>query len=124
MKPFKDVNEYIASAPKEWQERLQQLRKAIRSAAPKAEERIGYNMPFYHYSGRLVYFSLAKKHIGLYALQKPVLQQFKTELKGYVTEKGTVQLPLDEKLPVTLVKKLVKAQAKWNNEKEKKKSKK
>ena len=45
----KDVDEYIASAPKEVQGKLTQLRKAIKEAAPTAVERISYGMPYYDY---------------------------------------------------------------------------
>ena len=62
MKPAKNVDEYIAQAPKEVQEKLQELRAAIKSTAPGAEECISYGMPYYDYKGRLVYFQLWKKH--------------------------------------------------------------
>jgi uncharacterized protein YdhG (YjbR/CyaY superfamily) len=110
------VDEYIALAPKEVQTRLEELRAAIRAAAPDAQERISYRIPYYEYKGRLVYFGLAKKHIGLYALTTPVLEEFAEELKGYVTPKGTVQLPLNKELPVALVRKLVEAQVRQKDE--------
>jgi len=56
MKKAKDVDEYIAKAPKEVRGKLKELRAIIKSAAPKAEERISYGMPYYRYKGRLVYF--------------------------------------------------------------------
>jgi len=120
MKPIKNVDEYIALVPKEVQGRLKELRATIRAAAPNAKERISYGMPYYEYKGRLVYFQLWKKHIGLYALS-PDVEEHESELKGYVTTKGTIRLPLDEKPPLTLIKKLVKARVKKNDEAEKKK---
>lgn len=66
MKPVKDVDpirakkfsngvdEYIALAPKEVQGKLRELRAAIKTVAPDAEERISYGMPYYAYKGRLV----------------------------------------------------------------------
>jgi uncharacterized protein YdhG (YjbR/CyaY superfamily) len=116
MKPPTNVDEYIAMAPKEWQARLEELRATIIAAAPYAEERISYGMPHYEYKGRLVYFGLWKKHIGLYALRTPVLEAHQRELEGYVTAKGTIQLPLDEELPAALITKLVQAQARQNDE--------
>lgn len=116
MKQAKDVDKYIADAPEEIRERLKEIREAIKSVTPAAEERISYGIPSYHYKGRLVYFAYAKKHIGLYAIFKPVRAMYKNELKGYVMSKGTIQLPLSEKLPISLIKKLVKAQAKKNEE--------
>lgn len=120
MKPVKNVDEYIAQAPKEVQEKLKELRAVIRTAAPGAEERISYGMPYYYYKGRLVYFQLWKKHIGFY-VPTPVLEEHKSELKGYETTKATVRFPLDEKLPLALIKKLVQARVRKNDEAEKKK---
>ena len=102
-------------------ERLNELRAAIKAAAPDAEEHISYGMPSYHYKGRLVYFSLWKKHIGVYGLTSPVLEAHQSELKGLVTPKGTIQFPLSEKLPLELIQKLVQAQVKQNVSSEKQK---
>jgi uncharacterized protein YdhG (YjbR/CyaY superfamily) len=115
VEPARNVDEYIALAPKELQGRLNELRATIRAAAPNAQERISYGMPYYEYKGRLVYFQLWKKHIGLYALTTPI-EEHEGELKGHVTSKGTIRLPLDEELPVGLITRLVKAQVKTNDE--------
>ena len=98
MKPVKDVDEYVALAPKEVQDKLKEFRATIKTAAPGAQERISYGMPYYYYKGRLVYFGLSKKHIGLY-IPTPVVEEHKSELKGYETSKATVRFPLNKKLP-------------------------
>ncbi len=120
MKKAKDVNEYIAKAPREVRGMLKEIRAIIKSAAPKAEERISYGMPFYAYKGRVAYFRHWKAHIGLY-VPTPVIEEHKSELKNYVTAKATVRFPLDKKLPVALIKKLIKARVEKNEEKGKKK---
>ena len=109
----KDVDEYIVRAPKEVQVKLKELREAIREAAPTAMERISYGMPYYGYKGRLAYFRLAKDHIGLY-VPPPVIEEHKNELANYVTAKATVRFPLDKKLPIALIKKLVRVRMKKN----------
>lgn len=120
MKPVKDVDEYVALAPKEVQDKLKEFRATIKTAAPGAQERISYGMPYYYYKGRLVYFGLSKKHIGLY-IPTPVVEEHKSELKGYETSKATVRFPLNKKLPVSLIKKLIKVRIKKNDEAERKK---
>jgi len=45
MKLVKNVDEYIADAPKEMREKLREIRTAIRSGAPNAIEKISYGMP-------------------------------------------------------------------------------
>ena len=119
MKKAKDVDEYIAKAPRELRGKLQELRAIIQSAAPKAEERISYGMPYYAYQGRLAYFLLAKAHLGLY-IPTPVIAEHKRELENYETAKATVRFPLNQKLPVTLIRKLIKARARKNEEHKKK----
>ncbi len=63
----KTVDAYIATAPKEVQVKLKELRAAIRKAAPGAAERISYRMPYY------------KTHIGLYG-PTPIIEEHKSEL--------------------------------------------
>ena len=77
-------------------------------------------MPYYGYKGRVVYFRLSKNHIGLY-VPTPVIEEHKSELKDYETAKATVRFPLDKKLPIALIRKLVKARIKKNKRAEKKK---
>jgi len=110
----KDVDGYIAAAPKEVQAKLSELRAVIRKTAPNAVERISYGMPYYHYKGRLVYFSIWKSHIGLY-VPTPILAEHRDELAAYETNKATIRFPLDKKLPVAIIRKLIKARMKLND---------
>ena len=109
----KNVGAYIAAAPKGAQGKLKELRAVIRKTAPNAVERISYGMPYYHYKGRLAYFSLWKAHVGLY-IPTPVLEEHKSELAAYGTSSATVRFPLDKKLPLALIRKLTKARMKKN----------
>ncbi|HJU13661.1 MAG TPA: DUF1801 domain-containing protein [Candidatus Nitrosotalea sp.] len=117
---LKDVDAYIASAPKEVQAKLRAVRAAIRGVVPSAVESISYQMPYYAFKGDLswaersiAWFGLQSKHIGLY-LPPPIIAEHKKDLKGYTTTKSAVHLPLDKKIPVALIKKLVKARMKKN----------
>lgn len=118
MKRAKDVDEYIGAAPPKQQPRLKALRKLIRSIAPQALERISYGMPFYDYNGRLVYFAAANNYIGLY-IPLPIIDDHKKDLTGYTTTKSAIHLPMDEPLPVSLIKKLVMARMKYNEQNKK-----
>jgi uncharacterized protein YdhG (YjbR/CyaY superfamily) len=112
-KAAKDVDEYISTAPKEVQDKLREVRAAIREVAPTAKESISYKMPYYAYEGRLAWFGLQRAHIGLY-LRPPIIEEHKKDLEGYETTKSAVHLRLDRKIPVPLIKKLVKARMKIN----------
>ncbi|MCW3084131.1 MAG: hypothetical protein JWP12_1497 [Bacteroidetes bacterium] len=111
------VDLYIADFPKETQQKLQQLREIILEAAPGAEEKLSYKMPYYSYHGRLVYFAGYKHHIGLYPMASGITK-FKKEISGYKNAKGSVQFPLDEPLPVKLIRKMMVFRAKENLKKE------
>lgn len=102
------VEEYIAAFPKEVQQLLNQMRKTIKAAAPKAAEGIFYGMPGYKYLGKpLVYFAGYANHIGFYATPTGH-DAFKKELAKYKQGKGSVQFPITEKLPLQLVQRIVK----------------
>lgn len=108
------VEEYIARAPQAVQGKLRELRQLLKAIAPEATERISYGMPSYHEQGPIVYFAPAKRHIGLY-IPPPVIEQHAADLKGYVTTKSAVHLSRERPLPVSLIKKLVKARMKVNS---------
>jgi uncharacterized protein YdhG (YjbR/CyaY superfamily) len=108
----KDVGSYIARAPKEVRSKLREVRVAIREVAPNAVESISYGIPGYD-KGRVAWFGLMKTHIGLY-LRPPIIEEYKNELLAYKTTKSAVHFPLDQKIPVQLIKKLVKARMKKN----------
>ncbi len=108
MKKIATVEAYIKSRPKEVQPALQAMRKAIRSAAPKAEEKMGYGVAGFWLNGKpLVYYAAFKKHVGLYPGPSGI-KAFKKELSAYKTATGTVQFPLDKPMPVGLVKRIVR----------------
>ena len=86
------VDEYIATAPEQTRVALQTVRDAIRRAAPDAEERISYGMPYYFRNGRLAYFNVQARHIGLYPITKEDVEG--TSLSGYASSKATVRIPL------------------------------
>jgi uncharacterized protein YdhG (YjbR/CyaY superfamily) len=112
-KAQKGVDSYIARAPKEVRSKLMEVRAAIREVAPNAVESISYRMPYYSYKGRLAWFGLMKTHIGLY-LRPPIIEEHKKELSAYKTTQSAVHFPLDQKIPVQLIRKLVKARIKKN----------
>jgi uncharacterized protein YdhG (YjbR/CyaY superfamily) len=111
----KTVQEYIRSAPKGARDKLEAVRASIRGAAPAAKESISYRIPFYSHKGRLAWFGLFKEHIGLF-VRPPVLEEHKNELRGYSLTKSSLHLPLKEEVPTALVKKLIKAAVKKNEE--------
>ena len=118
----KNVNEYISGAPKEARSHLREIRAAIKSAVPKAEEGISYGKPFYKYHGMLAGFDAYKNHIGfeIWADKLQSEDRKMLEEKGYKTGSRTFQIRYDQKVPTTVIKKMLKTQAKMNEVKSKK----
>jgi len=100
------IDTYIAQFPDDVQARLQQLRKTILKLAPGATEAMSYQIPTFKLNGNLVHFAAFKKHIGFYPGAAGIAA-FQDELAGYKSAKGSVQFPLDQALPLDLVKKIV-----------------
>lgn len=103
---FSDIDEYHASQPAGIREKLEELRQAIKQAAPLATETISYGMPAFRQNKVLVYYALNKAHIGFYPTPGPIAH-FRKELEEYTTSKGAVQFPVDKPLPLTLIQKIV-----------------
>jgi len=116
------VDAYIARCPTNVQAKLKEVRLAIREAAPGATETMsyfeipGYSYPGYDYNGMFAWFSFKEPYVGLH-LRPPVIQDHERELASYATTRAIVRLPLDKKIPVPLVKKLVRASIRVMKEK-------
>jgi uncharacterized protein YdhG (YjbR/CyaY superfamily) len=112
----KDLDDYIAGFPDDVQKILEKIRKTIKKAAPRAQEKISYKMPAFALDGDLIYFAAFKKHIGIFP---PVRGDAKLnkELSRYRGEKGNLKFPLDEPIPYDLIGRLVKFRVKEHLEK-------
>ena len=111
----RSVDEYIGSAPELVQTMLNDLRDTIRSAAPQADERLSYGMPYYHLNGRLAYFQAHARHIGLYSFSTDDARA--VGLEQYMTAKSTLRFPLDQSLPLAAIRKLIERRVKTTDAK-------
>jgi uncharacterized protein YdhG (YjbR/CyaY superfamily) len=103
------IDEYLAALSDGQRAALEQLRRTIRKAAPKAEECIIYQLPAFRLNGVLVGFGATAKHCAFYPWSGSTVAAFKNELKGYDTSKGTIRFQADTPLPAALVRKIVKS---------------
>jgi len=102
------IDDYITQFPVPVQRMLHQMRRTIRAAAPGAVETMSYGIPTYDVDGKhLVHFAGYARHIGFYPGAR-VATEFSKDFAPYKTGKGSVQFPLDEPLPLDLVKRIVK----------------
>jgi uncharacterized protein YdhG (YjbR/CyaY superfamily) len=111
---FTTINEYISESPENTREKLEIIRKVVKEVVPEAEETISYNMPAFRYHGILLYFAGFKGHIGFYPGDASTIALFKDQLKGFETSKGTIRFPLNQDLPIDLIRTIVQFRAAAN----------
>ncbi|HMG18591.1 MAG TPA: DUF1801 domain-containing protein [Gemmatimonadales bacterium] len=105
----RSVQAYIAECPPESRKVLRALRALVKATAPRAIEKLSYGIPAFNLNGHyLVYIAGWKKHVSMYPVTGGVAREFKDELKPYRTGKGTLQFPLAQPMPKTLIRRIVK----------------
>lgn len=115
--PLATVDTYIRAHPPTVQAILQTFRQTVQKAAPAAVEAMSYGVPTFKLHGKnLVSFGAAKSHIGFYPTPSGVAL-VKDELAGYKSAKGSIQFPLDQPLPLALIRKVVKFRVQEENAK-------
>jgi uncharacterized protein YdhG (YjbR/CyaY superfamily) len=114
----KTVDEFVADAPKEAQAVLQQIRSIIKTAVPGVDEAMGYGKPYYKYHGWMTGITLYTKHLGVEIWDGLSDKDRKDlELLGYKCGSKNFQIQYDQEVPAELLTRLVKAQAKRNEDK-------
>lgn len=106
-KGYVNIDEYIELFPTEVQSKLKELRQVIKTAAPDAEEKIGYQMPTFVLKGNLVHFAAYKNHIGFYPTPSGI-EAYRDEFSIYEGSKGAIRFPIDKPLPFDLISRVVK----------------
>lgn len=103
------VDEYLATLPADRRAAMEELRTAIRAAAPEATETIAYKMPAYRSHGDqfLVSFDAYKNHYSLFPASEAVVDRLGDEIARYLAGKGTIRFPADRPIPVDLVRRIV-----------------
>lgn len=104
-KTLTTIDAYIAGFPADVQAILEEVRRTIRDAAPKAEETINYQIPTFKLNGNLVHFAAYKNHIGFYPAPSGI-EALKDALSAYESAKGSVKFPLDKPIPYDLVRQI------------------
>jgi uncharacterized protein YdhG (YjbR/CyaY superfamily) len=106
------VEEYLARAPEGHRNALKQMREAVRSALPDADEVIRRGVPAFRYQGKpLVSIGAAQRHVSLYVMYGAVLKAHAEELEAYDTSNTVVRFDPNRPIPLGLVTKLVGARA-------------
>ncbi|MDF2539161.1 MAG: hypothetical protein K0S76_2182 [Herbinix sp.] len=110
---YQTIDEYIASYPQEIQDIMIKLRNVIKEAAPKAQEKISWQMPTFALYGNLVHFAGHKNHLGFYPAPNGI-EAFWQELTEYKQSKGAIQFPYNKPIPYELIGRIVKFRVEEN----------
>lgn len=111
------VTAYIRQFPQSAQTLMRQLRTTIRAAAPQAKEMISYRIPFYEYrapgyKGRMIYFGAFRTHVSVFVVPRSVPAALAKQMQPYMAGRSTMQFPLGKKIPLAMIRRLVKLRMK------------
>jgi uncharacterized protein YdhG (YjbR/CyaY superfamily) len=105
------IEEYIAAAPAAGQPHLRKLHALLKAAAPKAQEAIKWNMPFFVEPRFLFSFSAHKGHLD-FAPTWQLLLRYADQLGEYKATKHMLQVRYDQPLPEALIRRMAKERVK------------
>jgi len=97
-----NVDEYIAQAPEAGREKLTELRRILKQAAPAAQETLKWGKPVLVSDRILFAFSAHKSHLT-FVPTGPALEPFRAELINYECRQDSVRFPYDKALPTDLI---------------------
>lgn len=80
---------------------------------PSADEKISYGMPYYSYHGRLAYFAAFRDHCSFFVMNAS-RKALGKHLQPRLSSKSTLHIPLSKKVPVRLIRRILRIQAKSN----------
>lgn len=109
------VEQFVAEAPAEARPLLAQLRQVIKAAVPGVDETMGYGKPYYKYHGWLTGITLYTKHLGV-EIWDGLSDEDRAALEALSHKAGSknFNIAYDQAVPVELLTRLVRAQAKRN----------
>lgn len=104
------IDEYLRTVPEDRRGALEDLRAKIRSVVPDAEECISYGMPAFRLPGGVVAgFQATKKGGSYYPFSGSTLATVARFVRAYDQTKSALHFLPDKPLPLTLVRRLIKA---------------
>ena len=100
---------YLAKLSPDKRATLEKVRRAIRAAAPDAEEGISYGMPAFIQGKPIAGYAAASNHCSYFPMSGSIVERLEADLKDYETSKGAIRFPIGKPLPASLIRKLVQA---------------
>lgn len=120
---FQSIDEYILACPPQAQGYLQTIRETVKAVVPEAREKISYQIACFELNGKnLIHFAGWKGHVSMYPIPEGT-PAFNQAIAPYVAGKGTTKFPLDQPLPLELIRQIIEFRVADHLKKEKMKSK-
>jgi uncharacterized protein YdhG (YjbR/CyaY superfamily) len=104
------IDAYLSDVGEAQRALLEELRRTIRSIAPRAEECISYRIPAFRLDGVVVAgFCARKQGCSYFPFSGSTLATLEGELEGYHRTKSALHFDATRPLPQRLVRKLLEA---------------
>lgn len=107
--PAKDADAYLAKLSADKRATLEKVRKAIRAAAPDAEEAMSYGMPVFIQGKPIAGYAASAGHCAYFPMSGAITAKLADALEGYEVSKGGFRFPVGKPPPAALIRKLVAA---------------
>jgi len=115
----KPVVDYIVRQPQPFRAMLEELKSLIKSVIPEAEESISYQVLCFKYLHMLVGIGTNKNFCSFYIMSPALVKKIKNDLRNLKVSGSTLHFFPGEPLPKNLIKKIIKARVKENEERAK-----
>lgn len=107
-----EIEQYLAGVPEPGRATLDEVRRRIRSLVPSATEGMSYAVPAFLVDGvPIAGLAAFRHHLSYLPHSGQVLRALGPLVDGYPHTRGSLHFPLDEPLPVDLLRALLAAKA-------------
>ncbi len=114
------VDEYLATLEPDRRAAMEQIRAAVKAAAPGAVEVITYNMPGFKTHGQfLVSYDAYKSHYSLFPASDEVVKGLGADIEPHLAGSGTIRFKASAPIPVDLVRRIVEIRVAENDDRAK-----
>ncbi len=102
------VDDYLKNVKPDFRKELQKIRNLVKSTVPEAEEVITYAMPGFKYGGKyLITYCAFTNHMSIFPGSEAI-EDLQEKLKKFKFSKGTIQFTLENTIPESTLKAIVK----------------
>lgn len=110
--PPASVEEYLARLPETSRTALEQVRAALRSVLPQAQESISYQMPTLRIGGEVVlHYAGWSRHFSLYPASEAIRAEVAADPAPHEVRGSTLRFPLSAPVPTGLIERIAAARA-------------